>query len=278
MPYLWKFIIFMVQGTAHVQMLNSAEESFRIVVNILRENMRLAEEKEMIELNRMVRSNRKYAAKMKEPQSHCNMCDMKFLGKIIAHRKTAGHQRLKRYLHPKCEMCNLEFPSRIEWVEHRFTPEHLFKLKENMETRAGGADGNIIPDGMELDLEPLLEESLQSEAENPIMELDEPMDNLQNRIPAFKKGRQVGTKNLTEAKGFICELCHRFFESEELAQSHLKTEAHYHSFVSTLKKKAKRAAAEKAEEENEAKKRKIEEGEEEDAAKGEGAEGNKTLF
>lgn len=207
-----------VGGTAHMQMLNSAEESFCIVVNILRENMRLAEAKEMIELNRMVRSNRKFAHKMKEPQSHCNMCDMKFLGKIVAHRKTAGHQRLKRFLHPKCEICNLEFPSRIEWVEHRFTPDHLHKLNEEMEKRAGGADGNTIEENVEVELEPLLEENLQSEAESPVLELDEDLVNLQNRIPAYKNNRPVGTKSLIPAQGFICELCHKFFESEELAQ------------------------------------------------------------
>lgn len=68
-------------------MLQSLEESFQITVNILRENMRLAEEQKMIELNRMHRNNRNYHRKMQEPQSTCNMCDLKFMGKIIVHRK-----------------------------------------------------------------------------------------------------------------------------------------------------------------------------------------------
>lgn len=69
-------------------MLQSLEESFHITVNILRENMRLSEEKKVIELNRVHRMNKnKFSRKFQEPESHCNMCDLKFLGKIITHRK-----------------------------------------------------------------------------------------------------------------------------------------------------------------------------------------------
>lgn len=73
-------------GRAHIQMMDSLEESFQITVKILRENMRLSEEKKMIEWNRMQRNNRKFHSR-NEPESHCNMCDLKFVGKIIAHRK-----------------------------------------------------------------------------------------------------------------------------------------------------------------------------------------------
>lgn len=49
--------------------------------------------------------------------------------------RTEGHQRLKRFLHPNCDTCNLEFPSRMEWVDHRFSPEHLLKLKEVLDNK-----------------------------------------------------------------------------------------------------------------------------------------------
>lgn len=125
-----------IKGRAHKQMLKSLEESIHITVNILRENMRLAEEKKVIEWNRMHRL--KKFNKYNEPESHCNMCDLKFLGKIITHRKTEAHQRLKRYLHPNCHTCSKEFPSRIEWVEHRLTPDHLRKLNEVLSAKEGG--------------------------------------------------------------------------------------------------------------------------------------------
>lgn len=66
-------------------MLNSLEESIHITVNILRENMRLAEEKKVIEWNRMQRLQKYH--KYNDVESHCNMCDLKFMGKIIVHRK-----------------------------------------------------------------------------------------------------------------------------------------------------------------------------------------------
>lgn len=50
--------------------------------------------------------------------------------------RTEGHQRLKRFLHPNCDTCNLEFPSRMEWIDHRFTPEHLHKLQEVLESNS----------------------------------------------------------------------------------------------------------------------------------------------
>ena len=152
-------IIFIIKnksaaGKAHQQMLDSLEESFQITVKILRENMRLSEEKKMIEWHRMQRNNRKFHNRQ-EPESHCNMCDLKFMGKIIAHRKTEGHQRLKRFLHPNCDTCSLEFPSRMEWVDHKFTPEHLFKLKEVLDNTEEGDIGHPVEDNVEWDNGPL---------------------------------------------------------------------------------------------------------------------------
>lgn len=68
-------------------MLASLEDSFQTIVNILRYNMKHIEGKKMIELDRIQRNNRKFVHKFQEPESHCNMCDLKFLGKIMSHRK-----------------------------------------------------------------------------------------------------------------------------------------------------------------------------------------------
>ncbi|KAJ8941185.1 hypothetical protein NQ314_010484 [Rhamnusium bicolor] len=229
-----------VRGRAHKQMLNSLEESIHITVNILRESMRLAEEKKVIEWNRMQRLQKYH--KFHDSESHCNMCDLKFMGKIIVHRKTEGHQRLKRYLHPNCEICDKEFPARMEWVEHRLTPDHLRKLHESLKDKVGGTDGDLVIQGEELDLEPLLDESLQMEVENPILELTDDLAGLQNLIPAYKPNRAVSTKSLKPFTGFMCELCNRSFEDEQLAQDHLKTKRHYYSFIEAAKIKYQRHA------------------------------------
>ncbi|XP_044270416.1 zinc finger protein on ecdysone puffs [Tribolium madens] len=236
-----------IRGRAHRQMLNSLEESFLVTVNILRENMRLSEEKKVIELNRMHRLLKdKFIRKYQEPESHCNMCDLKFLGKIIAHRKTEGHQRLKRFLHPNCDICGKEFPSRMDWVDHRLTPDHLRTLNEVLESKVGGEDGDVIEEELEIDLEPLLEESIQMEEENPILELSDELNNLQNRIPAYKKNRPIATQSLKPFSGFMCEICHKSFENEKYAQAHLRTEAHYYAFVGTVKAKYKKQSEETA--------------------------------
>lgn len=73
-------------GRAHRQIMDTLEESIHLTVNILREHLRLSEQKKLIELNRMQRVNRKFG-RSNEPENHCNMCDLKFLGKIVAHRK-----------------------------------------------------------------------------------------------------------------------------------------------------------------------------------------------
>ncbi|KAJ3629330.1 hypothetical protein MTP99_013726 [Tenebrio molitor] len=249
-----------IRGRAHKQMLQSLEESFHITVNILRENMRLSEEKKVIELNRVHRMNKnKFSRKFQEPESHCNMCDLKFLGKIITHRKTEGHQRLKRFLHPNCDVCGKEFPSRMDWVDHRLTPEHLRQLNELLEGKVGGEDGEIIEEDLEIDLEPLLEESMEMEEENPFLELSDDLNNLQNRIPAYKKNRAIATQSLKPFTGYMCDICHRSFENEEYAQAHLRTEGHYYAFVDALKLKFKKQSEELAAKEAETKKRKRDE-------------------
>lgn len=71
---------------------------------------------------------------------------------------------------------------------------------------------------MELDLEPLLEESLQNEDDTPVLELSDDMTNFQNRIPAYKKNRPISKGSLKPASGFLCDLCNRFFPTEEIAE------------------------------------------------------------
>lgn len=160
----------------------------------------------------------------------------KFPSAISFYYRTDGHQRLKRYLHPSCHICDKEFPSRMEWVEHRLTPDHLRTLNAELEKKLGGKNGDVIIEEEELDLEPLLDEPLQMESENPILELKGDMEGLQNLIPAYKKDRKVSTLSLKEFKGFMCELCNRSFVNEDVAQEHLKTPRHYYAFIEAAKK------------------------------------------
>lgn len=125
----------------------------------------------------------------------------------------------------------------MDWVDHRLTPEHLRQLHENLEGKLGGEgvflrkenleisndfylilDGAIMEQPEEIDLESIMEESMMLEDENPIIELSDDLNNVQNRIPAYRNDRALGTKNLRAITGFLCEICNRAFADEEDAQ------------------------------------------------------------
>lgn len=236
-----------VRGRAHRQMLESLEESFHITVNILRENMRLAEEKKLIELNRAQRLNKKPAHKF-DVESHCNMCDFKVLGKIMAHRKTDGHQRLKRFLHPNCVFCDKEFPSRMEWVEHRLTPEHLRALAKHLENKTKNDGAEIVTEEeLDIDLDPIMEETVEHEDDYPILDLDDDMKAFGSRVPAYRRDRALASKSLQAFTGFMCNICNVSFVDEELAQKHLKSLKHYQKFVETIRNKYQKMCKEREE-------------------------------
>lgn len=113
-----------IKGRAHQQMCEKVDDSYRIKADMMRESIRLSEEKNNIEMERMKRLGKK----TKNMQlSRCAMCDLEFYGQLFLHRKSSGHQKLKQFLHPKCLPCNKEFPTRMEWDNHRHTSEHLRK-------------------------------------------------------------------------------------------------------------------------------------------------------
>lgn len=270
-----------VRGRAHHEMLKALEESIHICVNILRENLRLAEERKMIEFNRQ--SRMKQFHRREPPLSHCAMCDLKFMGKIISHRRTDGHQRLKRYLHPNCRSCNKEYPSRIEWVEHCLTPEHLRRVHENSEKKLTGKDGDVVQEeeaedkDLDLQLDPLLEENLHMEDEDPILEMDSPLENMAGRLPAYKKDRALAPSSLQEFSGWRCALCHRSFAKKEDSEEHLTTKKHFYNFIDYIKdrfeKEEKKKKAEKeAKKKEEAEAKEAENGEKDGEEEEEGDE------
>lgn len=76
----------------------------------------------------------------------------------------------------------------------------------------------IDDDDSEFEIEPLLQENMHTEDDNPILELTDDLQNLQNRIPSYMRNRPVSTASLTPAQGFTCNICNKFFASEDKAQ------------------------------------------------------------
>lgn len=124
-----------LKGKAHQLMLDAVEESYRIKANMLRESVRLAEEKNSIEIDRMKRASKNYKP---PPHSYCTMCQLDYYG--FRHRGSVGHKTLKQLLHPRCKYCDKEFGTRMEWETHRHTVDHLKKKATKMAKRAEQID------------------------------------------------------------------------------------------------------------------------------------------
>lgn len=126
---MWDEISFTkhMKGRPHQLMMDGMNEKYKLKVDLLRHEMRLAEKQREMELDRKKRHGMKI---YNHPREYCAMCDLHFHGNLISHRKNIRHQKLKAFLHPKCSHCDKEFSTRLEWDDHRLTFPHLQKVAE----------------------------------------------------------------------------------------------------------------------------------------------------
>lgn len=61
------------------------------------------------------------------------------------------------------------------------------------------------------------ETEVETESDSPILEMTDDLEQLQN-LPVYKPDRALSVSSLKPFTGFICELCDRTFETEELSQ------------------------------------------------------------
>lgn len=45
------------------------------------------------------------------------------------------HIKLKNFIHPMCEYCDIEFDRRIEWDKHKLTAKHLLEVEKAGQTQ-----------------------------------------------------------------------------------------------------------------------------------------------
>jgi len=81
------------------------------------------------------------ATKITGDFSKCKMCKTKYKGSDdeahMAHKKSAAHRTMKRFIHPKCMICNVNFEMRSDWIYHRFSAIHL----QNVAMQGNNQDG-----------------------------------------------------------------------------------------------------------------------------------------
>lgn len=82
------------------------------------------------------------------------------------------------------------------------------------------SDGAVVAkeSESEFDLEPLMEEVTEQEDDFPILELEDDLHDLQNRIPAYRKMRMLASKSLVPFTGWVCQVCNTSFVSEDYAK------------------------------------------------------------
>lgn len=61
------------------------------------------------------------------------------------------------------------------------------------------------------------EKEVETESDSPLLEITDNLEQLEN-LPIYKSDRAVSVTSLKPFTGFICELCDRTFETQELSQ------------------------------------------------------------
>lgn len=121
-----------LKGRTHMSIRENIEHSYSLRANMIRHEAKIEEQLKNLEVDRLRRMGKAIKGSMR--REYCTMCDLQFYGHLSAHRKTDGHLALKKFLHPKCNECAQEFPTRIDYDGHILSPEHL---KKTFSTNSG---------------------------------------------------------------------------------------------------------------------------------------------
>ncbi|KAK0177643.1 hypothetical protein PV328_001677 [Microctonus aethiopoides] len=238
-----------LRGRAHQLMMEKLDESYKLRVDFMRHELKVAEEQRELSLHNSKRRGKKVSVDL-SVREYCTMCDLNFYGTLSSHRKSEKHQQLKIFLHPRCIPCAKEFPSRIEYDEHCLTPGHMVNAAQNDEQKktkksklAKGESEVRTADDEEKDSSPD-PKSNEKDEELPenneyLFDINDDMSNEKYKIPSFKYCRQnqiaLGASMVKPINGYHCDKCRRFMLTDEDMNAHLRTLTHYRNFVAEVK-------------------------------------------
>lgn len=163
-----------VKGRTHLMMREGVEESYRLKANMIRQEAKIEEQLKSIELERLKRMGK--AGKGNFRREYCTMCDLNFYGHLTAHRKTDGHLNLKKFLHPKCLDCSLEFPNRIDFDGHILSPEHMKRAFITKSNKPEKRKNQLTIYTEEDEMKDLKEEKDEKKKEKKATEAEESME------------------------------------------------------------------------------------------------------
>ncbi|XP_076286290.1 protein on ecdysone puffs isoform X1 [Lasioglossum baleicum] len=238
-----------LRGRAHQLMMEKLDEMYKLKVDLMRHELRIAEEQREFSLTNSKRRGKKVSVDL-NVREYCTMCDLNFYGTLSTHRKSDKHQQLKTFLHPRCFPCLKEFPSRIEYDEHCLTPAHMKNAVQCEEQRKNKKKDKLAKGEAEVrtaeDEEKDVGTEIKTEKEEePVGEQEYITDITENlaekkfKIPSYKYCRQnqisIGKSMVKDVQGFYCEKCRRFMMLEEDMNAHLRSITHYRNFVQEVK-------------------------------------------
>uniref|UniRef100_A0A6M2DNH7 Putative cathepsin b mrna 3'-untranslated-region-binding protein cbbp tabanus bromius n=1 Tax=Xenopsylla cheopis TaxID=163159 RepID=A0A6M2DNH7_XENCH len=254
-----------LKGRAHLMMMESLSDSYAIKGQLIRHEIRMAENTRQIETERKRRFGKGQGVNKQSMPVFCAMCDSEFTNTTLTlHRHSSGHLRLKRFLHPKCNSCEEEFPTRIDWDEHRLSTSHIKKISElgiiklNTEEEEfkdfveQGEDAGIDmqkyttasthelkdEDGEKADN--AVKSEGTEEANSAFTDLVEGVDMKGCTfadLPKYDPQVPVGMSFMKEIPCYSCTICHHFLATSEAAAVHMKSLKHYDSFMKIMKKR-----------------------------------------
>ncbi|XP_043497260.1 zinc finger protein on ecdysone puffs [Polistes fuscatus] len=237
-----------LRGRAHQLMMEKLDESYKLKVDLMRHELRVAEEQRGLSLNNSKRRGKKIPVDL-NIREYCTMCDLNFYGTLSTHRKSEKHQQLKTFLHPRCFPCLKEFPSRIEYDEHCLTPAHMKNAvqceehrKNKKKEKLGKGEAEVrTAEDEEKDVGP--DQKSEKEEESGefefITDISENLKDKKFKIPSYRYCRQnqvsIGKSLVKEIQGYYCEKCRRFMLLPEDMNAHLRSITHYRNFVQEVK-------------------------------------------
>ncbi|KAG5348141.1 PEP protein, partial [Acromyrmex charruanus] len=237
-----------LRGRAHQLMMEKLDESYKLKVDLMRHELRVAEEQRELSLNNSKRRGKKVSVDF-NVREYCTMCDLNFYGTLSTHRKSEKHQQLKTFLHPRCFPCLKEFPSRIEYDEHCLTPAHMKNAVQCEEQRKNKKKEKLAKGEAEVRTAEDEEKDVCNDSKNEkeedsgeqeyITDIIENLTEKKLKIPSYKYCRQnhifIGKSMVKEVQGFYCERCRRFMLLAEDMNAHLRSITHYRNFVAEVK-------------------------------------------
>jgi len=195
-------------------------------------------------------------SKKGEKSGKCNMCGLKVVKDMVAHRRTDYHQQLKMFIHPHCKTCDADFEDRSDWYYHKFSAEHLTSLKiaregieydpmsleklekllNQLQKRAGNKSGkdaiNNEKSANNVDKNKMFKE-MKAFADKQGVKLS-PMKKCNaniydDDITIIEDEENIGAEFIKPVSGLWCSLCNEFFGAGVQASAishHCKTVKH----------------------------------------------------